>query len=60
MTRTLKFPGIVLGAIFAMSAVVASAASAQQGTIISDGSVTLTGSETGDNKNHFKAFGLEV
>jgi hypothetical protein len=60
MLRNLKVLGIAMAAVFAMSAVAASAASAQQGTITSDGPVTLTLTETGVNANFLKAFGLEV
>jgi hypothetical protein len=60
MTRNLKALGLALVAAFAMSAVAASMASAQQGTWTSDGPVTLTVSETGVNTNYFEAFGLKV
>jgi hypothetical protein len=60
MTRNLKALGLALVAAFVMSAVAASAASAQQGTITSDGPVTLTLSEIIAANNYFKAFGLEI
>lgn len=60
MTRNLKVLGLALMAAFAFSAVAASAASAQQGTLTSDGPVTLTGTETGENTNLLTAFGLTV
>jgi hypothetical protein len=60
MTCNLKTLGLALIAVFAMSAVAASTASAQQGTITSDGPVTLTTTETGVNANYLKAFGLEI
>jgi hypothetical protein len=47
MTRNLKVLGIALAAVFAMSAVAASTASAQLGKITADGPVTLKGTETG-------------
>jgi hypothetical protein len=59
MIRNLKILGLALGAVFAMSAVLATAAMAQQGLLTSDGPVTLTGSETGTT-NFLKAFGLTV
>jgi hypothetical protein len=49
MTRNLKTLGLALVAVFALSAVVASAASAQ-GKITSDGPVTGTGTEITPNK----------
>lgn len=61
MTRNLKVLGLALVAAFAMSAVVASAASAQIGKITSDGPVTLKGTETGGvGANSFTAFGATV
>jgi hypothetical protein len=48
MTRNLKTLGLALVAVFAMSAVAASTASAQQGKLTSDGPVTLIGTETGE------------
>jgi hypothetical protein len=60
MIRNLKALGLVLVAVFAMGAMVASAASAQ-GKLTSDGPVTLTGTETGIESNYFEAFaGLKV
>jgi hypothetical protein len=53
MTRNLKVLGLALMAAFAMSAVVASAASAQNGKLTSDGPVTLTGTELAGNAFHF-------
>jgi hypothetical protein len=56
MARNLKFLGIALVAIFAMSAV---AASAQQGKLTSDGSFTLKAEQTGpETWNSLTAFGL--
>jgi hypothetical protein len=63
MIRNLKVLGLALVAIFAMSAMVASAASAQtQGKLTTEGggAVTLTGSETGEKANRLTAFGLSV
>jgi hypothetical protein len=60
MIRNLKTLGLALCIVFVMSAVAASAASAQQGTITSDGPLTITWSETGVNQNYLKAFGLEI
>lgn len=60
MIRNLKALGLALVAVFALSAVVASAASAQQGKLTSDGPVTLTADETGVGQNWFEAFGLKV
>lgn len=58
MTRNLKVLGLALVAAFALSAVVASAASAQ-GKITSDGPVTLKGEdEGGAGANFFKFPGL--
>lgn len=56
--RNLKALGLAAVAVLAFSAVAASAASAQQGKLTSDGPVTLTGEDTG--VNFFKAFGSEV
>ncbi|HMJ72196.1 MAG TPA: hypothetical protein VK471_02400 [Solirubrobacterales bacterium] len=56
MIRNLKVLGLALVAVFAMSAVVASAASAQ-GKITSDGPVTLKATETGtEAANSLTAF----
>jgi uncharacterized protein (DUF1499 family) len=60
MTYKLKALGIALAAIFTIGVVVASAASAQQGVLTSDGLVTLTGTETGVEANRLTAFGLFV
>jgi hypothetical protein len=63
MIRNLKVLGLALVAIFAMSAMVASAASAQlQGKLTTEGggAVTLTGTETGVKANRLTAFGLPV
>ncbi len=59
MTLNLKALGLALFAVFAMSAVAASTASAQNAKITTDGeSVTLTGTETGEPlANSFTAFG---
>lgn len=48
MIRTLKALCLALAAIFTLSAVAASAATAQQGALTSDGPVTLTGTQTGE------------
>lgn len=47
MIRNLKALGLALVAAFAMSAVTTSVASAQQGTLTSDGPVTLKTNELG-------------
>jgi hypothetical protein len=60
MARNLKVLGVALVALFATSAVLATAAMAQQGRITSDGPVTLTGTETGEKANFIKAFGLKI
>ncbi len=59
MTRNLKALGLALMAAFAMSAVAASAASAQtNGKLTADGPVTLTGVQTGEElANSLTAFG---
>lgn len=56
MIRNVKALGLALMAVFAFSALSASAASAQQGKLTSDGSVTLTGTEVGEavNNNYFQ------
>ncbi|MGC1853262.1 MAG: hypothetical protein WA687_12570 [Solirubrobacterales bacterium] len=46
MIRNLKTMGLALGGLLVLSALVASTASAQQGTLTADGPVTLTGEET--------------
>ena len=53
MIRKFKTLAVALVAVFALGAVVASAASAQQGFLTSTGNVTLTGTETGVEKNRF-------
>jgi hypothetical protein len=62
MIRNLKVLGLALMAVFALSAVVAAAASAQQGKITSDGPVTLIGDETGAATANalLVAFGSEI
>jgi hypothetical protein len=61
MIRNLKALGLALVAVFALSAVVASAASAQVGTLTSTGPVTLIGTQTPvekpTEKNVLTAFG---
>jgi hypothetical protein len=60
MTRNLKALGLALVAAFAMSAVAASAASAQNGVLTSDGPVTLRATQTGEaSANSYTAFGLQ-
>lgn len=60
MIRNLKALGLALVAVFAMGAVMASAASAQ-GKLTSDGPVTLDGSQTGAaSANQLSAFGSTV
>jgi hypothetical protein len=58
MIRNLKILGVALVAVFATSAMVASAASAQQGKFTSDGPVTLTGTAT--SPWTLKLFGLHI
>jgi hypothetical protein len=60
MIRNLKVLGIALAAVFAMSAVAAAVASAQQGTLTSTGPVTLDATELGANANRLEAFGAFV
>ncbi len=63
MTRNLKALGLALAAVLTMSAMVASAASAQQGKLTSDGPVTLEMTETGSpsgGANLFTTFGEKV
>ena len=61
MIRNLKTLGLALVAVFAFSAMAATAASAQQGELTSDGPVTLTISETGAlGSNKLVAFGNET
>lgn len=57
MIRNIKALGLALVAIFAMSAVVASAASAQQGELTSDGPVKLDITELAGKENSLSAFG---
>jgi hypothetical protein len=57
MIRNLKVLGLALVAVFAMGAVVASAASAQQGMLTSDGPVLLDGTEISGETNALTAFG---
>ena len=61
MIRNLKVIGIMLAALFALSAGAASTASAQQGTITSTGPVVVTGTETGAaGSNAWTMFGLKI
>jgi uncharacterized cupredoxin-like copper-binding protein len=61
MIRNLKALGLAMMALFALGAVIASAASAQQGVLTSDGPVTLTFTETGaQTANRMTAFGAYV
>jgi hypothetical protein len=60
MIRNLKVLGLALVAVFAMSAVVASAASAANGLLTSDGPATLDATEIAGQLNVFTAFGGEV
>jgi hypothetical protein len=60
MIRNLKVLGVALAAVFALSAVAASTASAQNGTFTSTGPVTLTATENAGQKNAFTLFGLEI
>lgn len=61
MIRNLKTLGVALVAIFAMSAVVASAASAvTEGQLTSDGPVTLLGTETGEPQDNSLTFNGKV
>jgi len=58
LTRNLKALGLVLVAVFAIGAMVASAASAQNGIITSDGPITLKGVNTGPElENSLTVFG---
>jgi hypothetical protein len=58
MTRNLKALGLALVAVFALGAVVASAASAQSGTLTSTGPVTIIGTNTGEaSANQITMFG---
>ncbi len=61
MTRNLKALGLALAAIVVMSAMVASAASAQNGIVTSDGPFTLKGvlrAGSPENANSLTAFGM--
>jgi ribosomal protein L31 len=60
MIRNLKALGLALVAVFAMSAVAASAASAQQGHLTSDGNVTLDITEIAGELNALTAFGAKT
>jgi hypothetical protein len=61
MIRNLKALGLALATVFAIGAVAASAASAAQGFLTSDGPVTLNGVETGAvGANQLTAFGIGV
>jgi hypothetical protein len=63
MIRNLKFLGLALVAVFAFSAMAASAASAQNGIITSDGPFTLSGvnrAGSAESENALTAFGQEV
>lgn len=64
MIRNLKLLGLVLGAVFALNALAASSAFAQEGvvTVEGGGAATLKGTETGTpkEKNFFEARGVKV
>jgi hypothetical protein len=60
MIRNLKALGILLAAVFAIGAVAASAASAQQGVLTADGPVTLDMTETGIGQNATTMFGEKI
>ncbi len=60
MIRNLKALGLALAAVFAMSAVAALTASAQQGVLTSDGPVTLDMFETGIGQNATTMFGQKI
>ena len=61
MIRNLKALGFALAALFALSAVAASTAPAQQGTITSTGPFIVTGTETGAaGSNAWTLFGLKT
>jgi hypothetical protein len=60
MIRNLKTLGLALVAVFAMSSMVASAASAANGLLTSDGAVTLDATEIAGEINVFTAFGGQV
>jgi hypothetical protein len=58
MIRNLKALGLALVAVFALSAVGASAVAAQQAIFTSDGPVTLTGTENAGTLNAVTGFGI--
>lgn len=59
MNRNLRALGLAMAAVFAIGAAAASAASAQQGVLTSEGPVTLTAVETGvSGSNAWTMFGL--
>jgi hypothetical protein len=60
MIRNIKALGLALVAAFAMGALAASAASAQQGVLTSDGPVTLDMYETGVGLNATTMFGEKI
>jgi hypothetical protein len=61
MIRNLKALGIAVVAVLALSAIAASTASAQQGTLTSTGSVTLTGVNSGAaTENRLTMFGFST
>lgn len=60
MIRTLKTVGLALMAVFALSVVATSAASAQEGVFTSDGPVTLDMYETGIGQNATTMFGEKI
>ncbi len=60
MIRNLKALGLALVAVFAMSAIAATAASAQNGTLTSDGPVKLVGKNTAGGINKLTALGISV
>ncbi len=60
MIHNLKALGLALVATFALSAMAASAASAQQGVLTSDGPVTLDMFETGAGQNATTMFGEKI
>jgi hypothetical protein len=60
MVRNLKILGLELMAVVALGTVSASAASATEGKITSDGPVTLKGTEIGTGHNKFEVFGTTV
>jgi hypothetical protein len=60
MIGNLKALGLALVAVFALTAVAASAASAQQGKLTSDGPVTLKGTENPGTVNATTMFGFTI